>query len=200
MLGKTHSLWSRKVTITDYSKLNHLKVAVKIFDFLIINDKVMKRNEIDNKNNNSNNNNNNSKKENDSMKILKTSENGNSRFGGSFSLFSIIGLSSVETEIKENNNNNNNDNDKNDDNRNRIKNNENNNLSYFSRDEKLSEISLQYAVCLAELGEIKSAVKYVRATIESNNDLYCNSQLFHLLSLLTSSTGDDVEVRRMFVA
>ena len=42
LLGKTHSLWSRKTYITDNTRNNHLKVATKLFDFLIRNNNLMK--------------------------------------------------------------------------------------------------------------------------------------------------------------
>ena len=45
------------------------------------------------------------------------------------------------------------------------------------------------------LGEISAAVKYVRAAIDKDPGPSANSQFLHLLSLLTSSAGDDAKVR-----
>jgi hypothetical protein len=56
------------------------------------------------------------------------------------------------------------------------------------------EISLRFAVCLAELGDIPAATKYAKDILQET-DLQSNSQMLHLLSILTSSTGDCEKVR-----
>jgi hypothetical protein len=58
------------------------------------------------------------------------------------------------------------------------------------------EISLRFAVCLAELGDIPAATKYAKDILQET-DLQSNSQMLHLLSILTSSTGDCEKVRKI---
>lgn len=62
---------------------------------------------------------------------------------------------------------------------------------------KFTELSLRYAVCLANLGETAMAVTYARRTLQ-NPEMRSNSQMLHLLSLLTSSAGDDKKVQQNF--
>ena len=171
LLGKTHSSWSRLTSITDNIRVKHLTVAVKLFDFLMRNNNYLKDingEKIKLKN---------------SQNSENLPQNGSTGFGGAFSILSkSLGLNSNQKNDEKNNNLN------------------NNNLNNFENEigcfglEKLREVSLEYSVCLAELGETAMACKYVRDEIGYESDQQCNSQLLHLLSLLTSSTGDDAKV------
>jgi hypothetical protein len=58
-----------------------------------------------------------------------------------------------------------------------------------------AELSVRYAVCLANLGETAMAVTYARKTLQ-NPETRSNSQMLHLLALLTSSAGDDKKVKK----
>lgn len=57
-----------------------------------------------------------------------------------------------------------------------------------------AELSVRYAVCLANLGETAMAVTYARKILQ-NPETRSNSQMLHLLALLTSSAGDDRKVK-----
>ena len=66
-------------------------------------------------------------------------------------------------------------------------------LSCDADEEFSRELSLRYAICLAENDEIQNAITYVRDALRTS-EFHSNSQMLHLLSLLTSSTGDDTQV------
>ena len=67
-------------------------------------------------------------------------------------------------------------------------------LSCDADEEFSRELSLRYAICLAENNEIHNAITYVRDALRTS-EFHSNSQMLHLLALLTSSTGDDTQVR-----
>ena len=174
-----------------------------------MNDQIIKQYRLNNNhshsnddNSNSNNDNYNLKNGEESSKKRIGSKNSKLGFVKTFSLFSMIGLSSTN-DVHEDKNSNNleiKDTTSTHDIHNLAKTDDNVlGSSFLFLEDTLSEISLQYAVCVSELGEKTLAMKYVRAAIESNNDVPSSSQLFHLLSLLTSSSGDDAKVRRMFI-
>ena len=175
-----------------------------------MNDQIIKQHRLNNNNHSHSNNDNsysdngNSNLKNGEESLKKTIGSQNSKLGfvKTFSLFSMIGLSSTN-DVQEDQNGNNHE-IEDESSTHDIHNLANTDdiilgSSFLFLEDTLSEISLQYAVCVSELGEKTLAMKYVRAAIESNNDVPSSSQLFHLLSLLTSSSGDDAKVRRMFV-
>ena len=172
------------------------------------NDNNSHHNNSNNNSNNSLNNNNHNNEDNNNLingkeltKNFIGPQNGQLGFVQNFSLFSIIGLNSINNAHEDRNSIKHRNNEKSSTNDiNNLAKNDNDilNSSFIFLEETLSEISLQYAVCVSEIGEKTSAVQYVRAAIESNNDVPSSSQLFHLLSLLTSSSGDDAKVRTMF--
>jgi hypothetical protein len=144
LLGKIHFAWSCLSSTPDYSKIKHIKTAMKIFDLL-----------LHNKN---------------SKSRISDLPQDNGGLGGAFTVLSrSFGLTNEKEDIIPEQ--------KNVDN-------------LWSK-----EISLRFAVCIAELGDIPAATKYAKDILQTT-DLQNNSQMLHLLSLLTSSTGDCEKVRQ----